>query len=65
MSPIWYSLCWTGTDGALWFEDRSFSCVADAGSHAIEHAPAGATHYRISNIGGDHVIEGELDVWCW
>jgi hypothetical protein len=61
MSEIWYSLCWKSNDGAVWYEDLSFSTVGDAKRHAAEHAPDGATHYRINNIGGDHVIERVLD----
>jgi hypothetical protein len=56
-----YKLSWNNSDGQIWHDPISHSCVADARSYAIEHAPPTATSYRISNIGGDHIVEGKLD----
>jgi hypothetical protein len=48
MSPR-YSLRWCNDSGDVWHEDFSFNCVGDAKSYAVEHAPDGATKYRITN----------------
>jgi hypothetical protein len=56
-----YKLSWNNSDGQIWHDPISHSCVANARTYAAEHAPDGATHYRISNIGGDHTVEGKLD----
>jgi hypothetical protein len=58
-----YKLSWNNSDGQIWHDPISHSCVADARTYAIENSPAGATHYRISNISwGGHTVEGKLAV---